>query len=58
MNPAIKIVLGVVIGGAVGGLLGYYGKCAGGTCPLTGNPYLGAAYGAAIGLLIALTAAK
>ena len=33
--------------------LGYYGKCASGTCPLTSNYYISTIIGAAIGLLIA-----
>ena len=54
MNPALKIVLGVVIGGTLGGFLGYYGKCTSGTCPLTSNPYMGAIFGAVIGLMFTL----
>ena len=54
MNPVLKIILGIAIGGILGGLLGYYGKCTSGTCPLTSNPYIGVIYGALMGLLIAL----
>jgi thioredoxin 1 len=40
-----------LIGGAIGAVLGYVGKCSSGTCPLTVNPYRGAIYGAIVGIL-------
>jgi thioredoxin 1 len=46
-----KILLGVLIGGSIGAVLGYFGKCSSGTCPLTANPYRGAIYGAVMGAL-------
>jgi len=49
----IRILLGVLIGGAIGAVLGYFGKCSSGTCPLTANPYRGAIYGAVVGVLLA-----
>ena len=49
-----RVIIGLVIGGAIGGLLGYFGKCSSGTCPLTSNPYSGALYGAILGLLFSL----
>jgi thioredoxin 1 len=48
-----KILLGVLIGGTIGAVLGYLGKCSSGTCPLTANPYRGAIYGAIVGALLA-----
>jgi len=48
-----RILLGVLIGGAIGAVLGYFGKCSSGSCPLTANPYRGAIYGAVIGALLA-----
>ncbi|MFC1809707.1 DUF6132 family protein [Candidatus Omnitrophota bacterium] len=48
----LKIILGIVIGGSIGAAIGYFGKCASGTCPLTSNPYMGAFFGALIGTLI------
>ena len=48
-----RILLGVLIGGAIGALLGYFGKCSSGTCPLTANPYRGAICGAVMGALLA-----
>ena len=47
-----RILLGVLIGGAIGAVLGYFGKCSSGTCPLTANPYRGAIYGAVMGALL------
>jgi len=47
-----RIFLGVLIGGAIGAVLGYFGKCASGSCPLTANPYRGAIYGAVMGALL------
>ena len=49
----IKILFGVLIGGAIGAVLGYFGKCSSGACPLTANPYRGAIYGAVVGVLLA-----
>ena len=48
------ILLGVLMGGALGAGVGYFGKCSSGTCPLTANPYRGAVCGAVMGALIAL----
>jgi thioredoxin 1 len=49
-----KIFLGVLIGGVIGAVLGYFGKCSSGSCPLTANPYRGAVYGAVMGALLVL----
>ena len=49
----IRILLGLLIGGTIGAVLGYVGKCSSGTCPLTANPYRGAIYGAVVGALLA-----
>jgi len=46
------LFLGVLIGGAIGAGLGYFGKCSSGTCPLTANPYRGAICGAVMGALL------
>ncbi|MBN2594724.1 MAG: hypothetical protein JXA81_14545, partial [Sedimentisphaerales bacterium] len=49
----VRLLLGVLIGGAIGALLGYVGKCSSGSCPLTANPLRGAVYGAVVGILLA-----
>ncbi|NQT84744.1 hypothetical protein HQ563_17125 [bacterium] len=48
-----KYILGAIIGGVIGGVIGHFGKCASGTCPLTGSPIGGAIFGAFIGALLA-----
>jgi len=47
-----RIFLGVLTGGAIGAVMGYFGKCSSGICPLTANPYRGAIYGAVMGALL------
>ncbi len=54
----MKIALGGVIGLLAGGMLGYFGKCSSGACPLTANPYRGAIIGALIGVLIVMAWAE
>jgi thioredoxin 1 len=49
----MRLLLGVLIGGAIGTILGYFGKCSSETCPLTANPSRGALYGAIVGILLA-----
>lgn len=51
----LKAILGFTIGGGAGALMGYFGQCTSGACPLTATPYRGAAYGAVMGVLFALS---
>lgn len=46
-----SLMISVLIGGGLGALLGYFGKCSSGACPLTANPWRGAIYGAVLGCL-------
>ena len=50
-----KLLIGILIGGAIGALIGHFGKCSSGGCPLTGTPLRGALYGAALGALLAVS---
>ena len=52
----LQLALGLLLGGGLGALLGYFGKCATGACPLTANPWRGAFVGATIGGLFAASA--
>jgi len=45
----------VLIGGALGAAMGYFGQCTSGACPLTSTWWRGAIYGATIGGLIAFS---
>ena len=52
----IQLAAGLLLGGALGAVLGYFGKCSTGTCPLTANPWRGAFVGAMIGGVFAFSA--
>ena len=52
MPILVKVVIGAAVGLAGGALLGYYGKCSSGSCPLTANPYRGALIGLVLGALV------
>jgi hypothetical protein len=47
----IKLCVSILVGGALGAVMGYFGKCTSGTCPLTATPWRGALYGAVMGAL-------
>lgn len=49
----MKIVIGIIAGAAIGFAVGYFGKCASGTCPLTSNPWVSTVIGASLGALLA-----
>jgi len=50
-----QYLIPILIGSALGALMGYYGQCSSGTCPLTSTWWRGAIYGGGIGLFIAFT---
>lgn len=52
---SVKLLIGILIGGALGALMGHFGKCSSGGCPLTANPLRGAIYGAVLGALFAFS---
>lgn len=53
----IRLILGIVVGMGLGAVIGYYGKCSSGACPLTANPVRGAIYGGIVGAVFAFTLA-
>ncbi len=57
MAVIVKTILGILIGAGIGAVIGHYGKCSTGGCPLTANPFRGAIYGAVMGALFALSSA-
>lgn len=48
----IRIVLGIVIGAALGFAYYRFIGCSTGACPLTSNPFISTIYGAVMGALI------
>ena len=48
---ALKIAISVILGGVIGGAVGYLLRCTGGSCPLTCNPW----GGAIVGILLSLS---
>lgn len=50
-----KIVIGILIGGALGATMGYFGKCSTGACPLTATPWRGAMWGILLGVMFSLS---
>ena len=53
-----KTILGILVGAAIGAVVGHFGKCSSGACPLTANPFRGAIYGAVMGALFALSSPR
>ncbi len=50
----MNIFLGVITGGTLGFIFGYFGRCSSGACPITRNPWLSAFVGALVGLSMAI----
>lgn len=46
----LRFILPILIGAALGSVMGYFGQCSSGTCPLTSTWWRGALYGATLGL--------
>jgi hypothetical protein len=55
-HPTLRFAAIMLAGVLLGGLIGYFGQCSSGTCPLTSTWWRGALYGGFIGLLMALSA--
>jgi Family of unknown function (DUF6132) len=48
----LRLILVLSIGAGGGALLGYFGQCSSGACPLTSTWWRGALYGSVLGLLL------
>jgi thioredoxin 1 len=51
----IPVAIALLLGGGLGALMGYLGKCKSGTCPLTATPQRGALFGAVFSALVVLS---
>ena len=54
--PALMkhLLIPVAIGVSLGALMGYFGQCSSGTCPLTSTWWRGAIYGGVLALLFSM----
>lgn len=53
----LRLILGIAVGMALGALVGYFGNCSSGACPLTANPFRGTIYGGILGAVFAFSLA-
>lgn len=51
----VKTIIGILVGAGIGAVIGHFGKCSSGGCPLTANPFRGAIYGGVMGALFAFS---
>ena len=51
MTALPRFITPILLGAGLGALMGYFGQCNSGTCPLTSTWWRGALYGAALGFL-------
>jgi hypothetical protein len=51
----LRLLLIIAVAAALGALLGWFGQCTSGTCPLTSTWWRGALYGGFMGLLLAFS---
>lgn len=49
-----RLAIGLCAGVLIGALMGYYGQCTSGACPLTSTWWRGAIYGGVVGLMMAI----
>lgn len=49
----MNLYAAIALGATIGGLIGYFGRCRSGACPLTSKWWAGALYGAFLGFLLA-----
>ncbi len=55
MAMIIKLIAGILIGAGIGAVIGHFGRCSSGGCPLTANPFRGALYGGVLGVFLVLS---
>ncbi|MFT3831009.1 MAG: DUF6132 family protein [Opitutaceae bacterium] len=55
---ALRCLAPVIIGAILGALMGYFGQCTSGACPLTSTWWRGAIYGGVLGALFALASVR
>ena len=53
-SSLVRLLATIAAGAALGAVMGYFGSCTSGTCPLTSTWWRGALYGGFLGLLLAL----
>jgi hypothetical protein len=51
-HVVLRRSLAMLAGGSIGFAYYTFIGCAGGTCPITGNPYISTLYGAGVGFLL------
>ena len=54
----LRLVAPVLVGAILGALMGFFGQCTSGTCPLTSTWWRGAIYGGVLGTLFALASVR
>ena len=54
----LRLVAPVLFGAILGALMGFFGQCTSGTCPLTSTWWRGAIYGGVLGTLFALASVR
>lgn len=54
----LRLIIGGLIGAGLGTIMGHFGQCSSGTCPLTSTWWRGAIYGGSMGLLFAVSSLK
>jgi len=54
MPALFRLLLPILLGAALGTLMGALGQCTSGTCPLTSTWWRGAIYGGVLGLISVL----
>lgn len=54
MPAVLRYLISIAAGAALGAVIGYFGQCTSGTCPLTSTWWRGALYGAFLGLIWSL----